>query len=222
MSKDADENKERVKELQKEKDELILKLVNFNSQTSSFIINNGTPNSGNNLAVKTVDEEEKKKLSEQENPAEQTAAKRLNREKFESLLLKNYFGTSKKNYISRDVKIVEELQDIDCISNRSILFDAYIKENNSETFIVIRKNSVSSLLFYDKLYVQLNKVLLYRNARNTNARLLLLLSNGTDSAENHNSQLEVYFKPAIQNKLLEIAYIDYTEAEYESCLENKK
>ena len=122
----------------------------------------------------------------------------------------------------REVKVVDQFQDIDSISNKPVYFDAYLREINAETFIDIRKCSLPSMIFHDRLYVQLNKILMYRKNNEVNAQLLLLLAKEKDSEETrHQGIYYRFFEPALKCGILKIVDIEYTKEEYESWLEER-
>lgn len=229
LSKELTENKEKVKVLEKEKTEILLKLFNLTlqSQSANITVNAGNHEEKQNLFIDKLSEDEKKKKSEEEefdSQKETIPHKRLNNDRFESLILNKYFGTSKDDSsLLRDVKVVDQFKDLDSVSNKSIYFDAYLKENNSETFIDIQKGIPVSSFFHDRLYVQLNKILLYRKNKENNTQLLLLIAKEKDSLEKQrNIQFDNYFEPAIDCGLLRIRYVEYSKEEYETCLEERK
>ena len=149
ISKEAKENKDRAEKLEKEKEELIFKLVNVNFQSqkaSSGIF------LGDSIAEKLVvqkanseeikaEEKEEEKEGEKENSASDNTSKYrfLNRRKYRSLLIKRYFGVSKINLVEEDIKLESQYQDqnIDPISVQPMLFHAHLNDCNQEIFIRI-------------------------------------------------------------------------------------
>lgn len=228
MSREVKESKEKIKVLEKEKNEILLKLINLNfqSQNSSVTVNTGSNDSNTSLVVENLDKDEKERKEKEEDikeNLENISRKRLNTDKFESLILNKYYGISKNDSVlMREVKVVDKFQDIDSISNKPVYFDAYLKENDYETFIAIRKNDLSSMIFHDKLYVQLNKILMYRKNNEVNAQLLLLLAKEKNPDETRYQGIyHRFFDPAIRCGILKIVDIEYTKEEYESCLEER-
>lgn len=231
MSREVKESKEKIKVLEKEKNEILLKLINLNfqSQNSSVTVNTGSNDSNTSLVVENLDKDEKERKEKEEEEEdikenlENISRKRLNTDKFESLILNKYYGISKNDSVlMREVKVVDKFQDIDSISNKPVYFDAYLKENDYETFIDIRKNDLSSMIFHDKLYVQLNKILMYRKNNEVNAQLLLLLAKEKNPDETRYQGIyHRFFDPAIRCGILKIVDIEYTKEEYESCLEER-
>lgn len=229
LSREVEEKKIKIDSLEKERTELYLKIINMNyqSQASSVTVNNSVPDANQNLVVDKLNEDEKKKKTEEdefENHERRNTHKRLNSEKFENLILSKYFGTSKDDSeLLREVKVVDQFTGLDSISNKPVYFDAYLKDNNSETFIDIRKDSMPSVFFHDRLYVQLNKILLYRQQKGNNAQLLLIIVKEKDAQERQRSIcIEDFFSPARYCELLKIVYIYYTKEEYETCLEERQ
>lgn len=106
---------------------------------------------------------------------------------------------------------------IDPIMDRRIVFDGYIKLGESEIFVEARHKEMNTPMFFDRLYIMLSKINLYRDAKNTNAELLLLLVETpffeTDERRDYHDRFIEYFQPAINNGLLRIEYIDVTEEE---------
>ena len=227
ISREANENKEKIKSLEKEKSEILLKLINLNlqSQSSSTNINIGQQDNKNDITVENLNSEEKaqkaKEIEEdhEDISKEKTIHKRLDRDKFKNMILRKYFGLSKNNSILREVKVVEQFQDIDSVSNKPVYFDAYLKEENNEIFINIRKGKLPSIMFHDTLYVQLNKILAYQKIKNNNTQLLLLIAREKESNnDRYDYNIERFFEPAKKIGLLNLVYVEYDKTEYESCL----
>lgn len=124
MSREVKESKEKIKVLEKEKNEILLKLINLNfqSQNSSVTVNTGSNDSNTSLVVENLDKDEKERKEKEEEDIkenlENISRKRLNTDKFESLILNKYYGISKNDSVlMREVKVVDKFQDIDSISN---------------------------------------------------------------------------------------------------------
>lgn len=109
---------------------------------------------------------------------------------------------------------------IDPIMDRKIVFDGYMKNGDTETFIDSRHKDFYSPMYFDRLYIMLSKINLYRQAKSNEAELLLILVD-TPFIENEeryirhnfNERLLEYFKPAMRNGLLRIENIEVTEEE---------
>ena len=138
------------------------------------------------------------------------------------MILKKHFDDSHINKIFHDIKVVEKFQNIDLISNKPVYFDAYLEEDNQETFIVIRGYSYSTIMLHDRLYVQLNKLQSYRSVKHIDVNLLLLVGKPKKEGIEKFSEIEKYFAPAIKNGLLKINYIELDDTEYESCFKTIK
>lgn len=113
---------------------------------------------------------------------------------------------------------------IDPVMNRRVVFDGYIKGTDIERFVEIRHRNMASPMFMDRLYLMLTKIYLYKQAKNIQAELILILINTPDEDEDVRrpwkyEQLLENFQPAIANNLLRIEHIDITEEE--AILENE-
>lgn len=105
---------------------------------------------------------------------------------------------------------------IDPIMDRRIVFDGYLKNGDDEIFVEVRHKEMNSLMFLDRLYLMLSKINLYREAKNSNAELLLLIIETPffeSDGRNKVDRLVEYFQPAIKNGLLRIEYMKITEEE---------
>lgn len=225
ISRTAKEAKEKVEKLETEKNELIFKIVNNNSQSqmaSSNIFVGDTVSKS--LVVQKADPKEKEE--ETENQAEVAAAeerqpeKRIDSEKLGTLMIQKYFGMAKADSILREVKVVAQFQGVDPISDRTVYFNGYFNDSGNETFIVINRNNYFSFMNHDRLYIQLNKIYHYNNVKKTNAKLELLMakieeSEPTPTYRNFERVREL-FTPAIASGLLSIHYIDVTKDELET------
>ncbi|MCL2194191.1 MAG: hypothetical protein FWB78_12455 [Treponema sp.] len=132
-------------------------------------------------------------------------SQRKDRNKIEGQVLEKYFkGQTGK--MLRNVKVTS-LQSIDPISDRLTIFDAYHNEDG-EKFIEITWDASHSS-FYDRLYVQLNKIYHYRKAKNPEAFLLLLIADiSSEKNANGANKLKEHFLPAINTGLLRIDGVD--------------
>jgi len=114
------------------------------------------------------------------------------------------------------VKFSSAFHAIDPIMDRALIFDGYMKSGDSEVFVETRHKDMNSISYFDRLYLMLSKINLYREAKNSNAELLLLMIN-TPFYETEprvkTERLIEYFQPAIKNGLLRIEYLDVTEEE---------
>lgn len=107
---------------------------------------------------------------------------------------------------------------IDPIMDRRVVFDGYIKGVDVERFVEVKFREAASPMFFDGLYIMLSKIHLYRQAKNTNAELILLLvstENEDEAKAGRYTRLLEFFQPAIANKLLKIELINVSTAEAE-------
>lgn len=224
ISREAKENKEKVKKLEKEKSELLLKLVNINFQSqnasNNLIISEAAARS---FVVQEANQDEIKEDKKEENTTDNIQkARKFDSEKLESLVLGKYYGISKSPSILRNVKVVTQFQGVDPISDRPVFFDAYYNDSGKECFIEITRNNYSSFMLHDRLYIQLNKIYHYRNSKNSNAMLILLVAKFQEEEVTTSKgfeRIKGYFAPAITSGLINIQYIELAKEEYEKCYE---
>lgn len=118
--------------------------------------------------------------------------------------------------IIRRAEFSQAFDEIDPIMNRRIIFDGYIKGAGQERFIEVRPKAAVSPIFYDRLYMMLNKVYLYRQAKGISAELILVMldiEGESDVRQWNSEQFFDFFQPAISNKLLKIETIKITRDE---------
>lgn len=126
------------------------------------------------------------------------------------------------NIIQYDVQFTPAFQGLDPIMERPISFDGYYKLGNSEVFIEVIRKQVLHSIRLDRLYVMLSKILYYRQAKNVEAKLVVLLMDIPDLRSNSNGYngysvekfLEV-FQPAIANNLLRVETMKYSQEDIE-------
>lgn len=215
LRREVKENKEKINNLEK-----------FVFQSNIMQMQH-TSNNVVTQFVQPIDSNDKEKFDKEEEQQEEEAKKKINntrprldREKFTKFLLKKYL---EQNHLSctpvYGVKIADEISNTDPISNRPILFSAYLKDVDTELFVDIFQSRIFGLfMYYDRIYVKLSKVLNYRNAKNANAKMLCLIGKPDSEEKAGDSKLEPYFLPAISNKLLDIVSIPYTQEEYDSYI----
>jgi hypothetical protein len=121
----------------------------------------------------------------------------------------------------------QAFDEIDPIMTRKIIFDGYIKGLGQERFIDVRAKGALTPMYYDRLYVMLNKIYLYRQAKGIAAELILILldiDGESDSPVWNPDRLYDYFQSAISNKLLKVETIRISKEEiqnYESRSQQK-
>lgn len=224
ISRVAEESKKKAEKLEAEKNELILKLVNINfqSQSSSNNVIVGDVIS-KSIAVQKANPDEVKESKNEEISEQINRSRRIDQEKLETLVLNKYFGVNKIVSILREVKVVTQFQGLDPISDKTVYFDAYQNESGKESFIEITRQNFSSIMFHDRLYIQLNKLFHYKNAKNTNASLVLLIAKTPEEEPTPSfrsfDRIKNYFAPAITAGLLTIQYVEITKPEYEQLFD---
>lgn len=179
-------------------------------------------NKSSEFSIDKADENEIKLEQNKEYDVEKQIRKHVNNDEFNRMILEKHFDESINYKIQRDIKITEKFQDMDSISNKPVFFDAYLKEKNMETFIIIRRNPILSAIFHDILYVKINKLLAYKNSCNSEVCLLLLIAKSEGMIETKEiDYLQNYFKPAQAKKILEIKSVSYSDKEFESCVKTE-
>lgn len=221
LRREVKENKEKIDKLEK----LMFQSVNNiqalqSSHNTNYFVNNPA-----GLEVQRMDSADKEKIKEEERQQQEeeekrensrTPRQRLNREIFDELLLKKY---REKHQPAGNILYDMKISDKDFISDRPVMFKAYIKDDGKELFIdTLQAGAISFLMYYDRIYVKISKILNYRGVKNTNAKMVCLVGKLDSEEKAGDSKLESYFLPAISNNLLDIVPISYTQAEYESCL----
>ena len=176
------------------------------------------------LEVQRMDSADKEKIKEEEQQQEEKEKmgetriprQRLDREEFAKLLLRKY---CEKNHQSGNLLYDMKISDT-FISNRSVSFKAYIKDDEKELFIdTFQASAFSFLMSHDRIYVKISKILNYRSVKNTNAKMVCLIGKPDFEQERFNvSKLQSDFLPAISNNLRDIVLISYSQAEYDDCL----
>lgn len=114
---------------------------------------------------------------------------------------------------------------IDPIMDRRVIFDCFLKGTDVERFVEVRHRDMTSPMVIDSLYIMLSKVNLYRQAKNTNAELILVLVSADFDQEIRASRYERLldsFQPAIVNKLLRIEHVQVTKEEVQKAIEERQ
>jgi len=148
---------------------------------------------------------------------------------FEELAISKYLKKHNipETDVVREVQFTPALSGLDPIMERRVIFDAYWKTPSKEYFIEVRQNRFAGPSIYNHInhiYVLLAKILFYRQAKNIQAELILLLIDLPDS-ENNSSNLKYSterfleaFQPAIASGLLRIETISFSKEEVENVL----
>jgi len=114
---------------------------------------------------------------------------------------------------------------IDPIMERRVIFDCFLKGTDVERFVEVRHRDMTSPMVMDNLYIMLSKINLYRQAKNTNAELILVLVSTDFDQESRAGRYERLldsFQPAIANKLLRIEHVQVTQEEAQKAIEERQ
>lgn len=121
----------------------------------------------------------------------------------------------------RKVEFGMGIESVDPIMSGRVIYDGYIKTAQKEYFIATKGNHPSLYRIPpERMYVMLAKILFYRQAKKTEAELVLLLPEIPEWPDEHwyrwpdGKELE-WFQPAIGNGLLRIESFAITQEEYE-------
>lgn len=142
--------------------------------------------------------------------------------------LQKYVSTlslSDTRFVER-VEFTSAFHAVDPIMDRRLVFDGYINSFDSEVFIEIRHNNMVTMMYFDRLYIMLSKVNFYRQAKKSNANLVLIIVNTPfqviENRRELTHKLNQYFKPAIESGLLNIIEMDITEDEAMAQLNDRQ
>ncbi len=214
LSKRVKEGNEKITQLKEASEALYTKIVNMNFQNTQA----GTVNYYYQLKETDPVTQRREQEEEERINASESINKRLDINVFRNLILDKYFGTGLKDKLKKNMSLVESSQNLDQISTREVSFDALLEDNNQLVFIDIMKGH-TYVVYYDRIYVKLNKILCYTRATKKEAKLLLLIPKEIEAEkENRDSFFINNYAPAIQNNLLRIEYVNYNKTEYDSCL----
>ncbi len=164
-------------------------------------------------------------MADREKEREEYRAQMKQRRTAEYIGVEKYAKTlSMPEYeIIQGAEFSQAFDEMDPIMHRRIVFDGYIKSSGQERFIDVRPKSLVSSVYYDRLYVMLNKIYLYRQAKGISAELILIMLDIEGETNNRPSSPDrfyAYFQPAISNKLLKIETISISNEEIESYEKN--
>lgn len=129
--------------------------------------------------------------------------------------------------LTREIRFTEAFKGIDPIMERTVIFDGYIKTPLKERFLEVKLHDQLSPSSWNRLYVMLSKILIYRQVKKVSADLTLLL---VKLPEEYKRKTHVMysterfmecFQPAIANKLLKIETIEINEEEYKSIQDER-
>jgi hypothetical protein len=228
ISREAKKKEKEVEKLEKQNGQLLSQLISLsNSQSQNQNHTNvygdyhGTPVVGKASADEVRD---KQAL---EARAHETVARntpeplspRMNWEKAEGLALQKYLqqrGTDPTNVI-QDASLSSLVHGIDPIANNKVIFDGFIKDQDTDTFVELRPERFMSVIFRDRLYMMLSKVNHYQNAKRVLARLDLIIMRVPGEPSRPLSRTLEDFSPAIASGLLKVIPVEFTEEEAAAC-----
>lgn len=205
--------------LEKKNSELLNHIVSISnthvqSQSQGVINVNGAnlENLKQLLRVKPISTEEKEKQEQAEKQAIQEIEKQKKNQRNEiekirktaSLILNTILKD--KPEAMKEVTFNNFMYNDPIAKDISSIFDGYYKTFDEEVFIEIKRGNLLSHLLFDRLYIMLNKIYLYRQIKNTNIYLRLILLNLEDSDKTYilKQRIEKYFENAIKNGLLTV------------------
>ena len=174
------------------------------------------------------EESEETEVEEPVAPAQAPVAQEMTtRQRFEryhaaeSVAIKKYLDSIQVPQSERilNAEFSSSFQNIDPIMDRKIVFDAYVKADTRERFIETIRARSSAGMFSDRLYVMLNKIWLYRQAKKAQAELILLIVEIEDDEPlnrlRSSNRLIEFFQPAIANDILRVEFCKISSEEIE-------
>ena len=242
--------KTKVKEKEKEVDKLNAENVQLRNQFISVMTTTFRNNSSNQVYVgfpadyrvqnadgQDADEEEISATeNEQQRSADNDAGernfnytdRRMINSNLKELLIRRF---KEENNIAdidlrREVKIANVGNISDPITEKDIVYDAYIRRPMDEIFIEISISTIPSLTFDYRLYFMISRIYYYSQVNKVKSKMILVFPKYTDSYVEKNpgrfrssssddfvKRLHEMYAPAIQNELLEIVEINVTDEE---------
>lgn len=240
LRRKVEEEKEIKNELKKENQELRSQLFSFVSQQQSQVNNTfnvpleslrgmlGVIPANPTQVAEDLEAQIPPSIAKPEEPDDRMRLKQrqARRRIAESLAINKYFSSIKVPLSEQilNAEFSSAFHDIDPVMDRSIIFDAYAKTESSERFVEAVSVRQNSVLFWDRLYVMLNKIWLYRQAKKVNAELILILMDHDDDPF-EDKPVRSYswiekFQPAIANGILRVERIKISAAEIDSLSES--
>lgn len=236
LSRQVKDGEKEKGELKKDNADLRASLINLatnvhQSQVTTNISGADLPLLRQALGViPTAQSKEEEEAEERENrvarPAiaerEDWEARRRLHERLDEILLQKFLAKYSLSGLEllKNVEFGMGIESVDPIMNRRVIYDGYIKTAQKEYFIEARANRTFHPMWVDRMYVMLAKVLFYRQAKKTEAELVLLLPEipeGTEERQDRwrDAKALEWFQPAISNGLLRVESFAITQAEYE-------
>ena len=130
--------------------------------------------------------------------------------------------------LRREVRFDSGLENIDPIMSRNIIYDGYVHTDQKEYFIRASPLWVGpSMMYADRLYVALAKVLFYRQVKKVDAELVFLDAAlpeniGRGDPKRSRERLLEWFQPAIAGGLLRVETFILLPDEYKTLKDAAK
>ncbi len=123
----------------------------------------------------------------------------------------------------RRIQFTTIFEGLDPIMESRMIFDGHIKTPQKEYFFEVQLSDRIHLTVWNRYYVQLSKILLYRQAKNIAAEMVIILVKLPHEEEAEKSFMSSYgparflqaFQPAISNGLLRVEIMEFSIEEYE-------
>lgn len=228
LKRNVSEYKEKNEKLENDKNELIKQIINQNVQSqNSTNVNWNVPLDlfKNSISIQPANEEEiKNNISQEDNEIPNETAneiksshRRIDKRKLEKFAIEKYSESINCHSIIRDVKLSNKFGDNDPISNKDVIFDGFFNDDGIEKFIEVNQNSTS--IFFDRLYVMLNKIYIYNVIKNSKANLTLIIPKLPEDSSirvplyGSIDRLKNVFSPAITIGLLNIWQVEISNEE---------
>lgn len=233
LKKSLKESKDINIGLEKKNSELLSHIVSISnthiqSQSQGVINVNGTDIESLKqlLGVVQISNEEKRNQEEEEQVIQEIEENRKSRRdeierirQTESVILDAILKDKPESM--KEVKFNNFMYNDPIAKDIRTVFDGYYKTFEEEVFVEIVLGKLWSALRFDRLYHMLNKIYLYRQIKNTNIYLRLVLLN----LENEDSKvyiskkrIEQYFENAIRNGLLTVEIFGENEQFFQQQL----
>lgn len=229
LSREVKKKEEKIAQVETEKKELLNQIIsltnNVNQRQSNTNIYGLPSDIAKHYEVEKATDDEKEEVEEEIEDIETSVSrrKRLDTQKIEEFVMNKYVEENNVDVsqIFREVKL-KAFDGIDPISDKSPIYDGYVKEPNRELFLEIRPTQFISPMFTDRLYKMLSKVHHYRQVRNTNAVLILVLvdipqinGNTIHDRARYADRIWDDFSPALNSGIFKIRKIKIDEKDAE-------
>ena len=164
------------------------------------------------LGVEPISNEEKEKQEQAEKQAIQEIEKQKKNQRNEIERTRETESVILNTILKDKPEAIKEVTFNNFMYNDPIakdirtIFDGYYRTYDEEVFVEIKRGNIISPFIFDRLYIMLNKIYLYRQIKNTNIYLRLILLNLEDNDKIYifKKRIEKYFENAIKNGLLTV------------------